>query len=99
VAGHELAHPGEHGAAVAHSAAEYHEAEHEEVYSPDQLKPPPFRRLITLATVLTIIVLPLMAFFGNHKGNVEKVILVGIAGLILVGGIGAYFLKKAGLRN
>jgi hypothetical protein len=98
VAGNELAHPGEH--AADHHAAEQHGAEHDEpVLSPDQLKQPPFRRLIGVSFVLVVIALPLMAFFGNHKGNVEKVILVGIAGTLLVGGIGAYFLKKAGLRN
>jgi hypothetical protein len=98
VAGNELAHAhaGEH--AVDHSAG--HGAGHDEpVIAPDQLKPTPFKRLIRLAATLTIIVLPVMAFFGNHEGNVEKVFLVGISGLMLLLVIVAFFLKRAGLRN
>jgi hypothetical protein len=67
--------------------------------APDQLKPMPFKRLTVLAGFVTILCLPLMALVGNHEGNVEKVFLIGIAGLLLVGGIVAVFLKKAGLRN
>jgi hypothetical protein len=96
VAGHELARPGEH--APDHSDG--HDAgHHEPVVAPDQLKQPPFGRLTVLAAFFTILVLPLMAFVGNHEGNVEKVFLVSIAGLMLFGIIVAFFLKKAGLRN
>jgi len=84
-----LAHVGDH-----------HEAEHHEpVVAPDQLKPPPFRRLVIFSGVLTVLALPLMAFIGNHQGNVEKVFLVGIAGGIVLAGIVGFALKKAGLRN
>jgi hypothetical protein len=90
----ELAHPAGHG------DVEHHEAGHDEpVVAPDQLKAPPFRRLTLLAALATAAVLPCMAFVGNHEGNVEKVFLVGIAALILIGIIGDFFLRKAGLRN
>ena len=94
VAGKELAHP------TGHDEVEHHTAGHDEpVVSPDQLKPPPFRRLTLFAALLTAAVLPVMAFFGNHEGSVEKVFLVGIAGLIVLGVIGDFFLRKAGLRS
>jgi Protein of unknown function (DUF2631). len=93
-----------HGAgAVAHAThaeVEHHEAGHDEpVVAPDQLKPPPFRRLTLFAALFTAAVLPLMAFVGNHEGNVEKIWLVGIAALIVIAIIADYFLRKAGLRN
>jgi hypothetical protein len=89
-----VAHPAGHG------EVEHHEAGHDEpVLAPDQLKPSPFRRLTLLAAWATAAVLPLMAFVGNHEGNVEKVWLVGIAVLIVIAIVGDYFLRKAGLRN
>jgi hypothetical protein len=99
VAGNELAHPADHHGAGDHGADHHGAAHHEPVVAPDQLKRPPFKRLTILAGLVTICALPLMAFVGNHQGNVEKVILVSIAGLMLLGGIVAFFLKKAGLRN
>lgn len=102
VAGHELARPGDtvehHGGQ--HGPVEHHEGEHHEpVLAPDQLKPTPFRRLIIVSGLLTVVCLPVMAFVGNHEGNVEKVFLVGIAAVIALAGIVGFFLKKAGLRN
>jgi hypothetical protein len=92
--GAELAHPTGHG------EGEHHAAGHDEpVLAPDQLKPPPFRRLTLFAALFTAVALPLMAFVGNHEGNVEKVWLVGIAVLIVLAIVGDYFLRKAGLRN
>ena len=92
--GNELAHP------TGHHEVEHHDAEHhDEVYGPDQLKPPPFRRLTLLAALATAAILPIMAFIGNHEGNVEKIWLVGIAALIVLAIIADYFLRKAGLRN
>jgi hypothetical protein len=89
-----LAHP------TGHDEVEHHTAGHDEpVVAPDQLKPQPFRRLTLLAALFTAAVLPLMAFFGNHEGNVEKVFLVSISALILIALIGDFFLRKAGLRN
>lgn len=94
VAGNELAHP------TGHDEVEHHKAGHDEpVVAPDQLKPPPFRRLTLLAALFTAVLLPVMAFFGNHQGNVEKVFLVGIAALIVIAVIGDFFLRKAGLRS
>jgi hypothetical protein len=101
VAGHELARPGdtvEHH--EGHGPGGHHEGEHHEpVLAPDQLKPTPFRRLIIVSGLLTVVCLPVMAFVGNHEGNVEKVFLVGIAGVITLAGFVGFFLKKAGLRN
>jgi hypothetical protein len=88
VAGHELAHPGEH--AVEH---------HEEVVAPDQLKPPPFRRLILASAYLSIVTLVIIALVGNHRGNVEKVFLIGIAFVMLLMIIGDFFLRKLGLKS
>jgi uncharacterized protein DUF2631 len=97
VAGNELAHPESHD--VEHHGSEHGAAEHGEILAPDQLKPTPFKRLIFVAALVTALCLPLMAFVGNHEGNVEKVFLVSIAGLIVLAGIVIFFLKKAGLRN
>jgi hypothetical protein len=94
VAGNELTHP------TGHNEVEHHAADHDEpVVAPDQLKPPPFRRLTLLAALFTAALLPVMAFFGNHEGNVEKIYLVGISALILIAIVGDFFLRKAGLRN
>jgi hypothetical protein len=75
------------------------EAAHEEVTSPDQHRRTVSGRAARLGAILTIIVLPLMAFFGNHQGGVEKVFLVGIAGFLLLMLIADFFLRRAGLRN
>ena len=86
--------------ATGHGEVDHHEAGHDEpVVAPDQLKPPPFRRLTLFAALFTAAVLPVMAFVGNHEGNVEKVWLVSISALILIAIIGDFFLRKAGLRN
>ena len=82
------------GDEVAH--VEHHE---EEVTSPDQRRRTISPRLARLGAVLTIILLVLMAFFGNHKGGVEKVILVGIAGVILLMLVLDVFLRRAGLKS
>jgi hypothetical protein len=88
VAGHELAHQGEH--AVEH---------HEPVVAPDQLKQPPFRRLTLAAAFMTIILLPIIALVGNHRGNIEKVILIGIAFIMLLMIIVDFALRKLGLKG
>jgi type IV secretory pathway VirB2 component (pilin) len=75
------------------------EAAHEEVTSPDQHRPTVSGRAARLGAIVTIIVLPLLAFFGNHQGGVEKVFLVGIAGFLLLMLIADFFLRRAGLRN
>jgi len=98
VAGNELAHAqaGEH--AVEHAGIG-EEAHHEAVYAPDQLKPSPFLRIARLAAVVVAAGFVVMAFVGNHRGNVEKVFLVGIAALMILWLIMDFFLKKAGLKN
>jgi hypothetical protein len=92
VAGNELAQPGGH--------AVEHGGEHDEpVLAPDQLRPMPFQKLGRVAAVVVAIVLVLMAFFGNHRGNVEKVFLVAIAAIMLFMLIVDFFLKRVGLRS
>lgn len=75
------------------------EAAHEEVTSPDQHRPTVSGRAARIGAIVTIIVLPLMAFFGNHEGGIEKVFLVGIAAFLLVMLVADFFLRRAGLRN
>ena len=79
-------------------AHDAHDA-HEEVTSPDQHRRTVSPRLAFLGAFGTIIALLLMAFFGNHEGGVEKVFLVGIAGLILLIVVVNFVLKKSGLRS
>jgi hypothetical protein len=96
VAGNELAHPSGH--AVAH--ADGHGAGHDEpVLAPDQLKPMPFQKLGRVAAVVVAIVLVLIAFIGNHRGNVEKVFLVAIAAIMVFMLVVDFFLKRVGLRS
>jgi hypothetical protein len=93
VAGNELTHPAGHG-------VEHHEGGHDEpVLAPDQVKPLPFRRLTPIAAFVSAALLVIMAFFGNHQGDTEKIYLVGIAAIIVLVVIGDFFLRKAGLRN
>jgi len=56
-------------------------------------------RAARLGAIITIIALPLMAFFGNHQGGIEKVFLVGIAGFLLLMLVVDFFLRRAGLRS
>jgi len=91
-----------HAGDVAHTpdqhAHDAHDA-HEEVTSPDQHRRTISPRLAGLGAVITIIALPVMAFFGNHEGGVEKIFLVGIAGLILLILVLDIVLRKSGLRS
>jgi hypothetical protein len=75
------------------------EAAHEEVTSPDQHRRTVSGRAARLGAIITIIALPLMAFFGNHQGGIEKVFLVGIAGFLLLMLVVDFFLRRAGLRS
>jgi Protein of unknown function (DUF2631) len=79
-------------------ADDTHDA-HEEVTSPDQHRRTISPRLAGLGAIGTVIALLLMAFFGNHEGGVEKIFLVGIAGLILLIIVVDIVLKKSGLRS
>jgi hypothetical protein len=94
VAGNELAHPAEH------HEVDHHGAGHDEpVTSPDQHKPMISRKLALFGAFATIILLPVLAFVGNHEGNVEKIFLVGIAAIMLLWVILDWVLHKLGLRN
>ena len=93
----EVAHVEHHESHVEHH--ESHVEHHEEVTSPDQHRRTVSPRLATLGAVVTIVALVLMAFVGNHKGGVEKVFLVGIAGLILLILVLDVILRRAGLKN
>ena len=87
-----------HDVAHAHDSAHAHDA-HEEVTSPDQHRPTVSPRLALLGAVFTSIALVLMGFFGNHEGGIEKVFMVGIAGLILLIVVVNFVMKKSGLRS
>ena len=75
------------------------EGAHEEVTSPDQHRRTISPRLARFGAIVTIVVLALMAFFGNHQGGVEKIFLVSIAGVLLLMLILDFFLRRAGLRS
>jgi uncharacterized protein DUF2631 len=69
----------------------------EEVYAPDQLKkghPKAFK----IAGVMTAIALCLMVF-GNHKGNIEDIYLVGTALLIIGAIVADGVLRRKGLKK
>jgi hypothetical protein len=86
-----------HGSDSLDTHGEAHE--HEEVTSPDQHRRTVSPRLARLGAILVIIVLPLMAFIGNHQGGVEKIFLVGISAFLLLMLIIDFFLRRAGLRT
>jgi Protein of unknown function (DUF2631) len=95
VTGDEVARRGE--AEMAH-VDDTHDA-HEEVTSPDQHRRTVSPRLAGLGAVFTIIALLAMAFLGNHEGGIEKIFLVGIAGLILLIIVLDFVFRKSGLRS
>jgi hypothetical protein len=66
------------------------------VTSPDQHKPGP-AKAARVGAVLTIVFLLLM-LFGNHRGWVEQVWLISLAGLIALVLVGDWVLRKNGLR-
>jgi hypothetical protein len=70
----------------------------EPVTSPDQHKPTPIKAA-RIAGTLSAIALVLMAFFGNHEGNVEVIWLCGIAaaiiGILVIDGV----LRRNGLKS
>jgi ABC-type Fe3+-siderophore transport system permease subunit len=70
----------------------------EPVTSPDQHKPTPIKAA-RIAGIISIIVLVLMAFFGNHQGKVEVIWLVGIAVTMSIILIVDVVLRRNGLKN
>jgi ABC-type Fe3+-siderophore transport system permease subunit len=70
----------------------------EPVTSPDQHKPTPIKGA-RIAGTISAILLVLMAFFGNHEGNVEKLWLCGIAAGIIAILVADAVLRRNGLKN
>lgn len=70
----------------------------EPVTSPDQHKPTPIKAA-RVAGTLSAILLVLMAFFGNHQGNVEVIWLCGIALTIIAILVIDAVLRRNGLKN
>jgi hypothetical protein len=70
----------------------------EPVTSPDQHKPTPIKAA-RIAGIISIIILVLMAFFGNHQGKVEEIWLVGIAVTMSIILIVDAVLRRNGLKN
>lgn len=75
------------------------ELHHEDVTSPDQHRPTVSRRAARFGAIITIILLVLMAFVGNHQGGVEKIFLVSIAAVILLMVVLDFVLRRLGLRS
>jgi Protein of unknown function (DUF2631) len=69
----------------------------EPVTSPDQHKPG-HRKLGRIAALGTAAIL-LLLLFGNHRGRVEDIWLIGLAGLIVVMIVGDWVLRRNGLRD
>jgi hypothetical protein len=69
----------------------------EPVTSPDQHKPG-HTKAARLGAVFTIVVLLLM-LFGNHRGWVENVWLISLAGLLALILIVDWVLRRNGLRS
>jgi len=67
------------------------------VTSPDQLKPTNPRKA-RIAAVVAIVILLVMVI-GNHRGRVEDIWLIGLAGLIVVMIVGDWVLRRNGLRD
>jgi hypothetical protein len=73
-------------------------AGNEPVTSPDQRKPVNPRKA-RIGALLLIVALVVMALFGNHRGNVENVWLLGFAGVVVLMLIGDWILRRNGLRD
>ena len=70
----------------------------EEVTSPDQHKPTISRRLARFGAVATILIL-LAMLYGNHRGRVEDIFLIGTAAVLATLLVLDFVLRKAGLRS
>jgi anthranilate phosphoribosyltransferase len=76
--------------------SEAHGEEHEQVVSPDQLKPTN-RKLAHAGAFITAAILLLM-LIGNQRGHVEDFFLVGTAALLIGAVVADWLLRKNGLR-
>jgi hypothetical protein len=70
----------------------------EQVTSPDQHKPTISRKLARFGAIVTILAL-LAMLYGNHRGNVENIFLIALAGLLALMLVLDFVLRKAGLRS
>ncbi|WBB70413.1 DUF2631 domain-containing protein [Micromonospora sp. WMMD812] len=70
----------------------------EPVTAPDQHKPG-HRKSGRIGAVLSAAVLVLMAFWGNHEGQVEDIWLIAGAVVLLAIVIGDAVLRRNGLRS
>jgi len=70
----------------------------EQVTSPDQHKPTISRRLARFGAIATIVIL-LAMLYGNHRGRVEDIFLIGIAALLALLLVLDFVLRRAGLRS
>lgn len=71
-------------------------AEHEPVTSPDQHRPGAPRAARFGAALTVLLVLGML--LGNHRGNVENIWLLAVAGMLVLVLIGDWMLRRNGLR-
>jgi uncharacterized protein DUF2631 len=70
----------------------------EEVTSPDQHRPTISKRLARFGAVATILIL-LAMLYGNHRGRVEDIFLIGTAAVLALLLILDVVLRRLGLRS
>ena len=70
----------------------------EQVTSPDQHKPTISKRLARFGAIATIVIL-LAMLYGNHRGRVEDIFLIGIAAVLALLLVLDFVLRRAGLRS
>jgi hypothetical protein len=69
----------------------------EPVTSPDQHKPANMK-LLRIGAVVTAVILVLMVM-GNHKGRIEDIFLIAVAGSLILMLIVDWVLRRNGLRS
>ena len=70
----------------------------EPVTSPDQHKPTISKRLARFGAVTTILIL-LAMLYGNHRGNIENIFLIGTAAVLTLLLVLDFVLRRLGLRS
>jgi len=68
----------------------------EPVTSPDQDKPGT-PRAARAGAIITAVILLLM-LIGNHKGHIEDIFLIAVAGCLVLAVVGDWVLRRNGLR-
>ena len=71
-------------------------SEHEPVTSPDQHKPGTPKAARIGAAVVAVLMLTCL--IGNHRGRVEDIWLIVVAGGLLLALVGDWVLRRNGLR-